>query len=73
MNKLHLAQYQWEVTSEECWEHCGEKGGQCLFCGKKGFCCRKQSHSTWNGNCPIQGISVAAEDKHVCVQLKTGS
>ena len=68
-----LVTFQWERTSEECWEQCHEKGGRCSFCGENGYCCRRQNHSTWNGNCPLRGILTAAKDKHVCVSSKTGS
>ena len=65
---------KWEKTNEEsCWDKCGEKGGKCSFCGRSGFCCRKQMQSTWNGNCPIEGMQAALEYRHVCVSPKKGS
>ena len=29
----------WKVDSNDCWYHCGGKGGKCSHCGTNGYCC----------------------------------
>jgi len=43
-------------TLENCYNECGDQGGECDFC--KGFCCSNSSEDKSNGNCPAVALSL---------------
>ena len=55
-------------AGKDCWPGCKGKQGKCDWCGRKGYCCRKD----WPAGDGCDGI-FGGENQHICIRKPEGN